>query len=199
MIAGCPRSKTPPVASPRDLVRSATRPAGATRVRPDRGRGQAPPSGARLEPAGPRGAVWHRPDGHLQDRERQAVRNSLVAVRAAGRCAWRNRPSARPSALAGSSQGRGWLRPGSWTPIAETDLPDEICRPLASSRRPPAGRPKSSIKGQLAGAEVWRAGRPTAPYQAEAEAASVMPSDSSQRSASMAALQPSAAAVTAWR
>jgi len=36
-------------------------------------------------------------------------------------------------------------------------------------------------------------------YQAVVVAASVMPSDSSQRSASMAALQPSAAAVTAWR
>src|SRR6185369_11940623 len=36
-------------------------------------------------------------------------------------------------------------------------------------------------------------------YQAAADAASVMPSDSSQRSASMAALQPSAAAVTACR
>ena len=37
------------------------------------------------------------------------------------------------------------------------------------------------------------------PYQAVAVAASVIPSASSQRSASMAALQPSAAAVTAWR
>src|SRR4029079_16175222 len=36
-------------------------------------------------------------------------------------------------------------------------------------------------------------------YQAVAVAASVIPSDSSQRSASIAALQPSAAAVTAWR
>jgi hypothetical protein len=36
-------------------------------------------------------------------------------------------------------------------------------------------------------------------YQAVAVAASLIPSDSSQRSASIAALQPSAAAVTAWR
>jgi hypothetical protein len=36
-------------------------------------------------------------------------------------------------------------------------------------------------------------------YQAVAVEASLMPSDSSQRSASIAALQPSAAAVTAWR
>ena len=41
--------------------------------------------------------------------------------------------------------------------------------------------------------------RQVTPYQAVAVAASVIPSDSSQRSASMAALQPSAAAVTAWR
>ena len=44
-----------------------------------------------------------------------------------------------------------------------------------------------------------RARRRATDYQAAAEAASVMPWDSSQRSASMAALQPSAAAVTAWR
>ena len=45
-----------------------------------------------------------------------------------------------------------------------------------------------------------RRGPPASPsYQAVAVAASVMPSASSQRSASMAALQPSAAAVTAWR
>ncbi len=49
-----------------------------------------------------------------------------------------------------------------------------------------------------------RAGRRTpradvASYQAVAVWTSVIPSDSSQRSASMAALQPSAAAVTAWR
>jgi hypothetical protein len=36
-------------------------------------------------------------------------------------------------------------------------------------------------------------------YQAVAVLASVIPCDSSQRSASIAALQPSAAAVTAWR
>ena len=36
-------------------------------------------------------------------------------------------------------------------------------------------------------------------YQAVAVDASAMPSDSSQRSASIAALQPSPAAVTAWR
>ena len=41
---------------------------------------------------------------------------------------------------------------------------------------------------------------PTEPlYQAVAVAASVMPWASSQRSASIAALQPSPAAVTAWR
>jgi transposase-like protein len=39
----------------------------------------------------------------------------------------------------------------------------------------------------------------TTAYQAVEVATSVMPCDSSQRSASMAALQPSAAAVTAWR
>ncbi len=45
------------------------------------------------------------------------------------------------------------------------------------------------------GGDAWR--RRT--YQAAADTEVVMPSDSSQRSASMAALQPSAAAVTAWR
>src|SRR6266404_5382703 len=44
-----------------------------------------------------------------------------------------------------------------------------------------------------------RVGRPKRAYQAPAVLASVMPWDSSQRSASMAALHPSAAAVTAWR
>jgi hypothetical protein len=48
--------------------------------------------------------------------------------------------------------------------------------------------------------ELWTAEEPGGEgYQAPAVLASVMPWDSSQRSASMAALQPSAAAVTAWR
>ena len=44
-----------------------------------------------------------------------------------------------------------------------------------------------------------RAARACGAYQAVAVVASLMPSCSSQRSASIAALQPSAAAVTAWR
>ena len=64
--------------------------------------------------------------------------------------------------------------------------------------------PAPQIKHQVGGAanEGALPGGGTANgdvYQAVVVAASVMPSDSSQRSASMAALQPSAAAVTAWR
>jgi hypothetical protein len=61
--------------------------------------------------------------------------------------------------------------------------------PLASEEWGTSDRAKSSINARC----------PAAPYQAVVVAASVMPSDSSHRSASMAALQPSAAAVTAWR
>ena len=56
----------------------------------------------------------------------------------------------------------------------------------------------SAASGAAASASAGRrAARPT--YQAVAVAASAMPWDSSQRSASIAALQPSPAAVTAWR
>ena len=59
--------------------------------------------------------------------------------------------------------------------------------------------PKSSIKRSQGSRQESAGESQRRPYQAEADAASVMPWDSSQRSASMAALQPSAAAVTAWR
>ena len=65
-----------------------------------------------------------------------------------------------------------------------------------SSIKPPSLRRARARPG--ATAAPARRTRP-APYQAVVVAASVMPWASSQRSASMAALQPSPAAVTAWR
>ena len=64
--------------------------------------------------------------------------------------------------------------------------------PPASAAATPAATPDAAGHG---------AGPPARErhYQAVAVAASVMPWASSQRSASMAALQPSPAAVTAWR
>lgn len=57
--------------------------------------------------------------------------------------------------------------------------------------------PAAAVATPLALAKPGRHNGPS--YQAEAVATSAMPSDSSQRSASIAALHPSAAAVTAWR
>ena len=56
----------------------------------------------------------------------------------------------------------------------------------------PRGMARRRRRGEVMGAAAVR-------YQAVAVDASAMPSASSQRSASMAALQPSPAAVTAWR
>jgi hypothetical protein len=77
------------------------------------------------------------------------------------------------------------------------------------SRRPPLGRPDGAVKRLVyEGSDGWvdpqplQEGEPPGlrhTYQAVEVAASVMPCASSQRSASIAALQPSAAAVTAWR
>jgi hypothetical protein len=54
--------------------------------------------------------------------------------------------------------------------------------------------------GTLEGRRLARGSARGPPYyQAVAVETSLIPSDSSQRSASIAALQPSAAAVTAWR
>ena len=207
-----------PLASSHDLVRSA-RPAGTARLRSDRGRGQTPPPGAGLDPAHARGTFGYRPNGDLQAREREAVRLSLVAFRAARRSPRRYRAIGRPI---GRDHDRDRASTGRMTSTDRRFRPSpiaRICRPLASTTEVPARRLKSSIKvgearrarrrlagerlraGELAGgrAAAMPAGGRRRAYQAAADAASVMPSDSSQRSASMAALQPSAAAVTAWR
>ena len=75
----------------------------------------------------------------------------------------------------------------------------------ASTNEVPSGRAASVMlssdikEGDPRRKEPLVAGGDGTTYQAAADADTVMPSDSSQRSASMAALQPSAAAVTAWR
>ena len=70
--------------------------------------------------------------------------------------------------------------------------------PHPASRRPSARRraPAPPVAARVPPPRGKPCGRP---YQAVAVAASVIPWASSQRSASMAALQPSPAAVTAWR
>ena len=82
--------------------------------------------------------------------------------------------------------------------------PDGPATGLAASRphvMPPLASRGVGVSGRRNQASVAasRGRARAATYQAVVVAASVMPSASSQRSASMAALQPSAAAVTAWR
>ena len=75
--------------------------------------------------------------------------------------------------------------------VARPDRPPKIAAAPAATAAAACDRRRRWRRG------CRRAGRRT--HQAVAVAASVMPWASSQRSASIAALQPSAAAVTAWR
>ena len=195
-----------------------------------------------MDAARARGRVRHRPDRDQPHRERQAVRPSMVAVRASSSMpsaastragprpvAPLPRPSYRDARAATARRPRRRRR----RPVdddasgATTNRASRERRTTPGSGRDRAGdMPTIGIKtrgSSASGLEIKHqssrvaaraigapgAGRPARrprgagararAYQAVAVAASVMPWASSQRSASMAALQPSPAAVTAWR